>query len=480
MSNQIKNWIKLIALALAVLIPFGAVLGIAAFAKPVYGQTFLGELAPKYERLRAIDEPKVIVVGGSSVAFGLDSALLEANVGMPVVNFGLYATLGTKIMMDLSKANINEGDIIVLAPEMDAQTLSLYFNAEATLQGIESNWGMLRYIDSDNHSDLVGGLYEYVTSKIKYLRDGLLDPAGVYNRDSFNEYGDIVYERPYNTMLLGYDPTQTIDLTEELWDQEFVDYVNDYTAYCEKKGATVYFSFCPMNESAMASTTTEDTLFAFYSYLYNTLDCEVIGNVNDYIIEQDYFYDSNFHLNDSGVVLRTSLLAHDINRARGITQHIAIDIPEAPERPMTEQEIAQADALLASYFTYVEYGNGYAVNGVSEEGKKQTTLTIPGSYEGKPVLAVEKGTFAGCEALTKIVINSNIVQLMDGAFADCPNLAKIYVYRDSAEGLGVGDAVFEGAPATVKMVLTTQESFESFVADYFWSKYSGYMILEKE
>ena len=123
MSNQCKNWIKLITLSLAVLIPFGAILGISAFAKPVYGQTFLGELAPKYERLNAIDEPKVIIVGGSSVAFGLDSALLEEQISMPVVNFGLYATLGTKIMMDLSKANINEGDIVVLAPEMDSQTL---------------------------------------------------------------------------------------------------------------------------------------------------------------------------------------------------------------------------------------------------------------------------------------------------------------------------------------------------------------------
>ena len=47
MSNQVKNWIKLVALALAVLIPFGAILGITAFAAPVYGQTFLGELAPK-------------------------------------------------------------------------------------------------------------------------------------------------------------------------------------------------------------------------------------------------------------------------------------------------------------------------------------------------------------------------------------------------------------------------------------------------
>ena len=480
MSNQVKNWIKLIALALAVLIPFGAVLGLAAFAAPVYGQTFLGELAPKYQRLNEIDEPKIIIVGGSSVAFGLDSALLEQHVGMPVVNFGLYATLGTKIMMDLSKANINEGDIIVLAPEMDAQTLSLYFNAEAALQGMESDWRMLRYIPKDNHSDLVGGIYEYVTSKIKYMREGLLDPAGVYNRDSFNEYGDIVYERPHNTMLLGYDPTKSIELTSELFDQEFVDYVNEYTAYCEKQGATVYFSFCPMNASAMSSANTEDSLFDFYCYLYENLNCEVIGNVNDYIIEENYFYDSNFHLNDSGVILRTSLLAHDINRARGITAQISIEIPEAPERPVSEDVLAETDALLASHFTYVEYGGGYAVSGVSEEGKKLAALTIPGSYEGKAVLAIEKNAFAGCENLTKITINSNIVQLMDGAFAGAPNLAKIYVIRDSAEGLGVGDAVFEGAPADVKMVLTTQESFESFVADYFWSKYGAYMILEKE
>ena len=480
MSNQLKNWIKLIALILAVLIPFGGIVGVIGFVKPVYGQTFLGELAPKYERLNAVDEPKVIIVGGSSVAFGLDSALLEEQIGMPVINFGLYATLGTKIMMDLSKANINEGDIVVLAPEMDAQTLSLYFNAEAALQGMESNWEMIRYIDSDDHSDLIGGLYEYLTKKVKYLREGLLDPVGVYNRDSFNEYGDIVYERPYNTMLLGYDPTKSIELTSELFDEEFVAYVNDYTAYCEEKGATVYFSFCPMNASAMSSANTEDSIFEFYSYLYEALDCEVIGNVNEYIIEENYFYDSNFHLNDSGVLLRTSLLAKDINRARGLAHAISIEIPEAPERPISEAVAAETDALLASHFTYVDYGNGYAVNGVTEEGKKLAALTLPASYEGKPVLAIEKGTFNGCDNLTKITIDTNIVQLMDGAFAGAPNLAKIYVKHATAEPLGVGDAVFEGAPANVKMVLVTQESYESFVADYFWSKYGAYMILEKE
>ena len=476
--KNINNWVKLIALILAVLVPFGVVVGIAVFCPPVYGQTFLGALSPKFDRLKEIEEPKIIVVGGSSVAFGLDSELLAETVGMPVVNFGLYATLGTKIMMDLSKANVNAGDLVILAPEMDEQTLSLYFNAEAALQGMESDWSMLFHISGENFSELAGGVYEYVTAKIKYLRNGLLDPAGVYNRASFDTYGDIVYPRPHNTMLLGYDPNMTIELTPSIFAQEFVDYVNAYTAYCRQRGATVYFDFPPMNASAMAASNTEDALFDFCSYLYENLDCKVIGNVNDYIIEENYFYDSNFHLNDSGVILRTSLLAHDINRARGIPAQLAIEIPEAPQRPVSETILAETDALLASYFTYVEYGGGYAISGVSEEGKKLTTLTVPGAYEGKAVVAIESKAFAGCENLSKITINSNIVQLMDGAFADCPHLAKIYIVRDSAEGLAVGENLFTDAAEGVKLVLTKQSAFESFVADYFWSPYGEYMILE--
>ena len=190
-------------------------------------------------------------------------------------------------------------------------------------------------------------------------------------------------------------------------------------------------------------------------------------------------YDSNFHLNDSGVILRTSLLVHDINRARGIATQISIQVPDAPERPVNDDIIAETDALLATHFTYKEFGGGYAISGVSEEGKKLSALTVPGSYEGKAVVAIEKNAFAGCENLTKLTFKSNVVQLMDGAFADCPKLGKIYILRDSAEGLGVGEALLEGAAGDVKLVLTTQEAFDSFVTDYFWSEYGAYMILEK-
>ena len=112
--------VKITAAILIIFLPIVLLLGYAFSIPAQYTNTFVGELDDKFERLTSIDEPKLVVVGGSSVAFGLESEILEKYVGMPVVNFGLYAALGTKVMLDLSKAGINEGDVVVLAPELDA------------------------------------------------------------------------------------------------------------------------------------------------------------------------------------------------------------------------------------------------------------------------------------------------------------------------------------------------------------------------
>ena len=96
-----KKSLIIIAAILVIVLPVGILLGMLFMLPSQYSNTFVGELDEKYNRLMEIDEPKIIVVGGSSVAFGLESEIIEEYTGMPVVNFGLYAALGTKVMLDL-------------------------------------------------------------------------------------------------------------------------------------------------------------------------------------------------------------------------------------------------------------------------------------------------------------------------------------------------------------------------------------------
>jgi hypothetical protein len=466
--------IKFIAGVLAVFLPLLVVI-IAGFAvEPQFGNTFLGALSDKYHRLEIIGKPKIVIVGGSSTAFGLRSDLLEDELGMPVVNFGLYATLGTKLMLDLSRASIKKEDIIIIAPELDAQTLSLYFNAESAWQAFDSNMSMLRYTTFKDYGALAGNFWDYTVSKLRYKRYGGLNPEGVYSKSSFNVNGDIIYPRPHNIMLLNYSPNHMINLDPSILSDDFAEYLNKFVKFAKSKGATVYFDFPPMNRLGVIQYGDSDAIYEFYLYLAKSFDCEIIGNITSYIIDERYFYDSNYHLNDSGVLIRTALLTEDIKRALDIAVPVAIELLAPPEKPVDEN--ISGDDVYSEYFLYEPYAGGLIIAGISDTAKNMSDLTVPRFADGKPVLAIGEKAFAGCNMLTKVVINDNIAQFYDYVFDGCERLEMIIFNAVNANAVAVGDNFLGGVKESCK-IYVPRESFGNFVADYFWSKYSGYMDL---
>ena len=468
-----KNFVvKFIAGVLAVCLPFLIIIIAGFSAEPQFGNTFLGALADKHSRLEVIGKPKIVIVGGSSTAFGLRSDLLEEELDMPVVNFGLYATLGTKLMLDLARPSIKPDDIIVIAPELDAQTLSLYFNAESAWQAFDSDMSMLRYTKFKNFGALAGNFWDYTTSKLRYKRQGGLNPAGVYSKSSFNVNGDIIYPRPHNIMLLNHSPTSPINLDPSILSDDFAEYLNKFVKFAKNKGAKVYFDFPPMNRLGVTQHGDSDAIYDFYLFLAENLDCEIIGNINSYILDERYFYDSNYHLNDSGVLIRTALLAEDIKRALDIDTPVAIELQPPPEKPVDEN--ITGDDVYSENFIYEPYAGGLIITGTSDAAKTISELTVPRFANGKPVLAIGERAFAGCNTLTKVTIEDNIAQFYDYVFDGCTRLEMIIFNAVDANAVAVGDNFLGGANESCAIYLT-REAFGNFAVDYFWSKYSGRM-----
>ncbi len=478
-SSGRRNWIRLVCMVLAALLP-AALAAAALVALPkAYEETFLGELQDKYARLNETDEPKIVVIGGSSVAFGLDSAALEKATGYKVVNFGLYATLGTKIMLDLSVKGINRGDIVVLAPELDNQTLSLYFNATSAWQGLEGDLSMLFRTGRDNWGDLLAQLPDYLSKRVHYATSGeKLSPSGVYRHDSFNEYGDICYPRPYNVMKFQYDRTQTIRLVPEIFDADFLKYLNDYIDRVTHRGAAVYFSYCPMNEAALSKDTTDASVADFNSFIAENVGCEIITDPNSSIMDKGYFYDTNYHLNDAGVTVHTAYLAADILRALGRTDAVIGELPDPPGRQpaSTGSQTAQADPW-EKYFTYSDLGEGVQITGVTEEAAYLTALTLPESAAGRPVLSLGAGVFSSCRALQEITVGQTLSSIDDGAFSDCPTLLIIHMRREEADTLACSEKLFDGTPDALEIHLYTETSFANFTTGYRWGVFASRMML---
>ena len=68
--------------------------------------------------------PKVVFVGGSNLAFGIDCSQIEDSIGFTCVNMGLHAGQGLRFIMDdidpyIKELDKDAGDVVVLMPEFE-------------------------------------------------------------------------------------------------------------------------------------------------------------------------------------------------------------------------------------------------------------------------------------------------------------------------------------------------------------------------
>ena len=324
---------RIVIIALAVLLAEQIFFLICGFVLPVqYGDTFMGELKSKYERLKETPGKRIILVGGSGVAFDCDSEMMDKFFSSyEIVNFGMYAGLGTKAVMDLSEAYIRKGDLVILSPEQSNQTLSDYFNGEYMWQAADGAFGMLRHIKSENFETMLGNFPKFALEKLKYVLKGQ-NPStdSIYQKKSFNAYGDIALDTCRENILTGgYDVNQKVRFTEDVVQQEFLGYMNAWAERLEKKGATVWYRYCPVNELAVEEA---DNLAAYDAFLRQKLDFPVIGNPENSLMEAEWFFDTNFHLNQAGKEVNTVQLIRDIKAMLGDDRAVKVELPDKPHR----------------------------------------------------------------------------------------------------------------------------------------------------
>jgi hypothetical protein len=76
--------------------------------------------ARKQELARAAGTPKLLLVGGSSVLFGLSAKDIQKQTGFPTVNLGTHAALGAEYILRLAQRSAQPGDTVLLAFEYEA------------------------------------------------------------------------------------------------------------------------------------------------------------------------------------------------------------------------------------------------------------------------------------------------------------------------------------------------------------------------
>lgn len=282
---------------------------IAGCIMPRYKESYMAAFVDKYNYAQSIDTPKIVLVGDSNCAFGIDSEMLEKELNMPVVNMGLHGGVGDTFLMDCTKPIIKKGDIVIMAWAGYERGVGITDGPLAWMV-LEDNAELWKYVNTKDYKVLYDSFPIYLKKCINiWRRDYKVQgtaPAP-YNRRSFNLYGDIDTVGTENIMDGGY--VDTVPYPTAI-NYEHIRYMNDYVSYIEQKGAVAVVAFSPI--IMFDGQTSLDELNEHKKQLVEALNCSVISNFEDYLYPTDYFYDTNYHLNDMGKVYRTRQLIKDI------------------------------------------------------------------------------------------------------------------------------------------------------------------------
>ena len=139
-------------------------------------------------RLDTAASPRLVIIGGSNTAFGLDSRMLADSLGLNVVNTGLHSGIGLRFMLDDAMPRLRPGDKVVVMPEY-GEFLEKFYNGHSwdlASAVVYSGIGSLRYLNGEQWLELVQGLPIYLKINTKRMKR----EPGQYSALNFNSYGD--------------------------------------------------------------------------------------------------------------------------------------------------------------------------------------------------------------------------------------------------------------------------------------------------
>jgi len=317
-----KFFIKVfLLLILPTVLPLGTAIIFSSLPENAYDLSIID----KHRILAGTKGPKIALAGGSNLAFGIDSAAIQDRFSIPVVNMGVNAGFGLGRILDDISRFLYTGDILVIVPEyshftdawngngaayeliFDARQYRLLWSPYYGLPGSFSDQLSMRLdIVLRTIKDRTKNSIEKIIKQNENEQDEEETTANplAYSRYGFNEYGD--YVKHLGMENQPFVSSENLGIINRTYLKKFFRFVDDFT----KRGITVILSYPSYEEQSFRNSAElikeMDMLFRAKENLL------VISSPESYCYPAEYFYDSYYHLNVEGRVVRTDQLIRDL------------------------------------------------------------------------------------------------------------------------------------------------------------------------
>jgi len=264
----------------------------------------------KHRILAGTKSPKIVLAGGSNLAFGIDSVDIQKELHIPVVNTGLHVGFGLGRILDDISPFLNPGDILLVAPEYGFFTN--VWNGNGAAYELILDVRQYRLLWSPYYG-LPSGFINYLSTHLRVIIQKYSINPLAYSRNGFNKYGDFLkHLNMENQPVSSFHDLGSLNRT---YLKRFFHFVDDFA----RRGITVVLSYpCYEEQSFCNSAGLIQNLDTAFRAKENLL---VISTPASYCFPADYFFDTGSHLNREGRSMRTRQLIQDLQVSGLFTTH---------------------------------------------------------------------------------------------------------------------------------------------------------------
>jgi len=272
-----------------------------------YSFLYTDHFKDKIKLLSQRKRNSIILFGGSSMAFGVDSKMLSDSTGLPVINIGLQGSLGMTIPLHYVSKYLKSGDIILFAPEYDQYQNENYLGEGKTPARVILHADP-KFLSQASFKELKKIIPYSFSTIIEKLKIKLINNfESRKSKISFNEFGDFVYHLDKKNRFISNQILNT-QIGSNL-NQECISYVTNINEQIKKRNGLILISFPPI--LTQVGINNFNTINEISNALKQT-KIPVISNPENYFFEQNFLFEGASHLNNEGRQIRTKKLIKDI------------------------------------------------------------------------------------------------------------------------------------------------------------------------
>ena len=276
---------------------------------------YMAATLDKHARLRSVEPPRLIFVGGSSVGFSIDSRAFASLERAPV-NMGLNDGLGLGFMLGEVEGQLRAGDVVVVAPEPHLFWTGSQNDAVwAVLQRRPASVACLTAAGPRAVANVFDQSLHFFARKARCAAHQMStdrELPTIYRRSSFDAFGDFVahrdqparQEQPIDRPWPG---PETVELDRA------IGQLHAFGERCEAVGARCFMAWCPMRAAKVAAE--RGTYAQIEQRLRDEVGLPMLESLDEAGHPEGDFYDRGPHLSGAAARRRSDVLARRLAEA---------------------------------------------------------------------------------------------------------------------------------------------------------------------